>query len=63
MKTDVESSIWLEDPRCWDAKLAGNKAASLARLATRHNVPVGFVIPNGSGHFLKGVTGTDANRD
>lgn len=48
MKTDVESSIWLEDPRCWDAKLAGNKAASLARLATRYNVPAGFVIPTRS---------------
>lgn len=37
--------LWLEDARCHEAQVVGGKAASLARLAAKHNVPPGFAIP------------------
>jgi phosphoenolpyruvate synthase/pyruvate phosphate dikinase len=46
VRGDRESVLWLDDPRCQEANVVGNKAASLARLATRHNIPYGFAIPN-----------------
>lgn len=41
-----EAVLWLDDPRCQDANLVGNKAAGLARLTARYNIPSGFAIPN-----------------
>jgi phosphoenolpyruvate synthase/pyruvate phosphate dikinase len=46
VRGDRESVLWLDDPRCQEANLAGNKAASLAWLAARHKIPYGFAIPN-----------------
>lgn len=37
--------IWLEDPLCQQVRVAGGKAANLAKLARQFRVPPGFVLP------------------
>jgi rifampicin phosphotransferase len=36
--------FWLDDPRAQDAQVVGGKAATLARLRARHNIPLGFCV-------------------
>lgn len=44
-RIDEDIILWLDDPRCKEARLVGGKAAGLAKLASQHNVPPGFAIP------------------
>jgi phosphoenolpyruvate synthase/pyruvate phosphate dikinase len=39
---------WLGHEICHDIKAVGGKAATLSRLASRHRVPEGFVVPAGA---------------
>jgi phosphoenolpyruvate synthase/pyruvate phosphate dikinase len=40
--------LWFEDPAAADPRRAGGKAAALAVLASRHPVPPGFVVTDGT---------------